>query len=117
MAFFSKLKERLFRSSSKLDEGLDAIVEDGGEEEALETPVEELLAPDSVVEEPTPEPEPDPAPEPVVVTQPVPTPAPKEATPSKPGLMGRLLGRSKPTVVRRSVGDEMFGPLEELVIQ
>ena len=34
MAFFSKLKERLFRSSSKLDEGLDAIVEDGGEEEA-----------------------------------------------------------------------------------
>ena len=36
MAFFSKLKERLFRSSSKLDEGLDAIVEDGGEEEAAE---------------------------------------------------------------------------------
>ena len=45
MAFFSKLKERLFRSSTKLDEGLDAIVEDGGEEEALETPVEEVLAP------------------------------------------------------------------------
>ena len=31
MAFFSKLKERLFKSSSKLDEGLEAIVEDGGE--------------------------------------------------------------------------------------
>ena len=30
MAFFSKLKERLFKSSSKIDEGLDAIVEDGG---------------------------------------------------------------------------------------
>ncbi|REJ68684.1 MAG: signal recognition particle-docking protein FtsY, partial [Proteobacteria bacterium] len=60
MAFFSKLKERLFRSSSKLDEGLDAIVEDGGEEEALETPVEEVLAPDPVVEEHTPEPEPEP---------------------------------------------------------
>ena len=42
MAFFSKLKERLFRSSSKLDEGLDAIVEDGGEEEVLETPVEKV---------------------------------------------------------------------------
>ena len=39
MAFFSKLKDRLFCSSSKLDEGLDAIVEDGGEEEPLETPV------------------------------------------------------------------------------
>lgn len=31
MAFFKKLKERLFRSSSKIEEGLDAIVEDGGE--------------------------------------------------------------------------------------
>jgi len=55
MAFFSKLKERLFRSSSKLDEGLDAIVEDGGEEEVLETPVEEVLVPDPVLEEPSPE--------------------------------------------------------------
>lgn len=34
MAFFSKLKERLFKSSSKLDEGLDAIVDDGGTPEA-----------------------------------------------------------------------------------
>ena len=40
MAFFSKLKERLFKSSSKLEEGLDAIVEEGGEveEEALAQP-------------------------------------------------------------------------------
>ena len=30
MAFFSKLKERLFKSSSKIDAGLEAIVEDGG---------------------------------------------------------------------------------------
>ena len=28
MAFFQKLKERLFKSSSKLEEGLDAIIED-----------------------------------------------------------------------------------------
>lgn len=34
MAFFKKLKARLFRSSSKLEEGLDAIVEDGGAQEA-----------------------------------------------------------------------------------
>ena len=33
MSFFSKLKNRLFRSSSKLSDGLDAIVNDGGEEE------------------------------------------------------------------------------------
>ena len=30
MAFFAKLKERLFKSSSKLEEGLDAIVDNGG---------------------------------------------------------------------------------------
>ena len=31
MAFFTKLKDRLFKSSSKIDEGLEAIVSDGGE--------------------------------------------------------------------------------------
>ena len=36
MAFFKKLKERLFKSSSKIDEGLDAIFSDGGEEETVE---------------------------------------------------------------------------------
>lgn len=30
MSFFNKLKSKLFKSSSKLEEGLDAIVEDGG---------------------------------------------------------------------------------------
>ncbi|MCX7890610.1 MAG: signal recognition particle-docking protein FtsY [Rhodobacteraceae bacterium] len=30
MSFFSKLKERLFRTSSRIDEGLDAIVAEGG---------------------------------------------------------------------------------------
>ena len=36
MGFFKKLKERLFKSSSKIDEGLDAIIEDGGEAEVVE---------------------------------------------------------------------------------
>ena len=36
MGFFKKLKERLFKSSSKIDEGLDAIVEEGGEAEEVE---------------------------------------------------------------------------------
>ncbi len=36
MAFFKKLKDRLFKSSSKIDEGLEAIVEDGGVQEPLE---------------------------------------------------------------------------------
>ena len=36
MGFLKKLKERLFKSSSKIDEGLDAIVEDGGEAEEVD---------------------------------------------------------------------------------
>ena len=44
MAFFKKLKERLFKSSSKIDEGLEAIVSDGGEEEALDTGAAEAQA-------------------------------------------------------------------------
>ncbi|QDC10439.1 signal recognition particle-docking protein FtsY [Oceanicola sp. D3] len=43
MAFFKKLKDKLFKSSSKLDEGLEAIVADGGEAEAVEA-VEEVEA-------------------------------------------------------------------------
>ena len=46
MAFFSKLKERLFKSSSKLDEGLEAIVEEAAE------PSAEIRAPEIAVPEP-----------------------------------------------------------------
>ena len=35
MSFFKKLKNKLFKSSSKIDEGLDAIVSDGGVAEDL----------------------------------------------------------------------------------
>jgi fused signal recognition particle receptor len=40
VAFFKKLKDKLFKSSSKIDEGLEAIVSDGGQAEpaALEAP-------------------------------------------------------------------------------
>ena len=71
MAFFSKLKERLFKSSSKLEEGLEAIVEDGGEEELVEATQADVaetaapdvvnteIVPDDVIPEPEPEPEPE----------------------------------------------------------
>ena len=59
MAFFKKLKERLFKSSSKLEEGLDAIVEDGGElshEQDLSDQAEpEIVAPKLAVLEIIPE--------------------------------------------------------------
>ena len=51
MAFFKKLKDRLFRSSSKLEEGLDAIVEDGGVQEA-ETEVDASVPDVAELEEP-----------------------------------------------------------------
>jgi len=83
MAFFTKLKERLFKSSSKIEDGLDAIIEDGGEEEVLAAP-EPRPEPEPRREpvpepepEPAPEPEPEPAPEPVEVPEP-PNEAPAE---------------------------------------
>ncbi|MCA0922074.1 signal recognition particle-docking protein FtsY [Pseudooceanicola nanhaiensis] len=83
MAFFSKLKDRLFKSSSKLEEGLDAIVSEGGTSEPEEQPTP---APQEVPAAPAPElppelppardPEPAPAPAPEVPAQPDPAPAP-----------------------------------------
>ena len=113
MAFFSKLKDRLFKSSAKIDEGLEAIVQDNSAEEAVvvETPAppQDVVEPEiEVVVEPTVEvvPEPEiekPAPEPVVETPPVapaeaapapvPTPAPEPAaTAKKSGILGRIFG-------------------------
>jgi fused signal recognition particle receptor len=44
MSFFKKLKDRMFRSSSKIDEGLDAIVADGGAEEIVDDQVVDQAA-------------------------------------------------------------------------
>ena len=89
MAFFKKLKDRLFKSSSKLDEGLEAIVEDGGVAEELslpeaqpapaETPVPEPAPEPAPVETPAPVPEPVPEPAPVETPVPVPEPVPEPA--------------------------------------
>ena len=166
MSFFKKLKDRMFKSASKIDEGLDAIIEEGAA-----TPVADLAEaqapapirdknPDPIatsVEEPEPEPEPEvaPAPEPDAEMPPEPEPQPEpepvpEAAPepapalapkpepqpepkpeakqqpapqvaqapepatAKPGLIGRLLGRSAEP--RRALDDEMLESLEELLI-
>ncbi|MEO1108465.1 MAG: signal recognition particle-docking protein FtsY [Pseudomonadota bacterium] len=118
MAFFSKLKDKLFKSSSRLEEGLDAIVEDGGEE----------TAPDPVIPQPEPEPQPvpevpSPAPIPVPSEPPAPLPADPTPAPTPPevpeskGLLGRLISRGEAqTVVRRTLDDDMLEQLEELLI-
>ena len=87
MSLFGKLKDRLFKSSSKLDEGLEAIVADGGEETGVdEAFVEEVAAPEPAPEpepEHVPEPEPDlppesaPEPEPTPQAEPEPAPLPE----------------------------------------
>lgn len=145
MSFFKKLKDRMFKSSSKIEEGLDAIVEDGGVEEALveHAPVqaEEVLVsdsgpepapkpaaptpppvvPDSVPVEPDPNPV-NPAPIPVdsvpTVESKSPPPSSQPESPgSKPGMLGRLIGRKADApVVRRELDDAMLEQLEELLI-
>jgi len=78
MSFFRKLKDRLTRSSSKLEEGLDAIVEEGGTLEAGEP--EEVPAPPEEPDrpaEPDPQPRPEPDPQPEPEPQPVPEPEPE----------------------------------------
>ncbi|ATG36282.1 signal recognition particle-docking protein FtsY [Phaeobacter piscinae] len=74
MAFFSKLKDRLFKSSNKLEEGLDAIVEEGAED----------AAPQQSVPEKTPEVPPSTPPVEVPAEQPVEAPkAPPVEVPSE----------------------------------
>jgi fused signal recognition particle receptor len=133
MSFFKKLKERMFRSSDKIGEGLEALVSEGAEgpkdpvrevpeqvPEVPEAPVPELPVPE-VPEVPQPDlPEPDlPMPE---------DPAPydrgraavvEEALePAKPGLLGRLFGRGAAVEEpRRVLDDAMLESLEELLIQ
>lgn len=100
MSFFSKLKDRMFRSSSKLDEGLDALVAaDLAESDAPE--VEPTIATD-----PAPQPQQDVAA----------TPEPEEAAPTpRPGLIARLTGRSD--APRRVLDDDMIEELEDLLVQ
>ncbi|MBM2574811.1 signal recognition particle-docking protein FtsY [Jannaschia sp. Os4] len=138
MSFFRKLRDRLTRSSSKLEEGLDAIVEEGaetGSEPAPAPPPTEDAPPAPAAEaRPAPEPAPSaadqaPAPRPIPSpaippldqqpeTPPTPAPAPEpEPEPSKPGLLGRLMGRAAtPAAPRRVLDDEMLEQLEELLI-
>jgi len=142
MSFFKKLREKMFRSSDKIGEGLDALVSDGADDPrpAPQTPSPAAEAPAAQAPAPAPEPEarPEPAanrepvaraetPTPAITPQtaappaPIPTAALKAApdpAPAKPGLIGRLFG-AKPAVEepRRTFDDAMLESLEELLIQ
>ena len=143
MAFFSKLKDRLFKSSNKLDQGLDAIIDDGdGSSDAADNAPAAPEAPAAVPEAPEPSPSPvmdeapaaateDDAPEPpadVAATPERPLAdldtSPGQLVPeddtetssARPGLLGRIMGRSGPEAPRRVLDDDMLEEIEELLI-
>ena len=117
MAFFKKLKERLFKSSSKIDEGLDAIVEDGGEEEEVELEQDlipqkesdDFIASDqSNIEVAQKEP---------AVEKDVSSKVENlEPEKQKETFVRKFLGRKKEKVTKRKFDDEMLEQLEELLI-
>lgn len=114
MSFFKKLKDRLTNSSSKIDEGLESIVEDGGvvEAEAPEVKAEPApeIEPPSASAEPAAQETPA-APTPQQDAEPAPEVAPKT------GILGRMLGRKETkSVVKRELDDAMLESLEELLI-
>ncbi|WP_424984715.1 signal recognition particle-docking protein FtsY [Microbulbifer sp. S227A] len=90
MAFFKKLKDKLFKSSSKLEEGLDAIVEDGGE-------VEEVVQTPEPVAQPAPAaPERSAEADPVVPAPPVAAPDPESVPQSVPEIEPEIEPETEP---------------------
>jgi len=126
MAFFRKLKERMFKSSSKIEAGMDAIVGTKAETTAPEpdrTPPAAPL-PGSVPE--TAEPGPD-LPRPTDPLPPPAAPGPEAAAdparvapaPDAPraGLLARLTGRADAAgAPRRALDDDMLEEIEDLLI-
>ena len=107
MAFFTKLRERLTRSSSKIGEGLDGIVADPSATPAPRPP--------------TPPVEGGPASAP-----PSAPPAPTAPPAATGGLMGRLFGGAAPAPAapaappeapRRALDDAMLEDLEDMLVQ
>jgi fused signal recognition particle receptor len=133
MSFFGKLKDRLFKSSAKLDEGVEALV--GGAPEAAPTAAAAPSAapqPPAQAPEPAPEPvalAPQPAPQPAPVPPPhvarQPGPAPEAPPAPRTGFFARLTGAAPkpapaapaPEAPRRVLDDAMLEGLEELLIQ
>ncbi|MBE3639303.1 signal recognition particle-docking protein FtsY [Mangrovicoccus algicola] len=114
MSFFKKMKDRMFKSSSKIEDGLDAIV---GEEASVDVP------------EPPAAPVPDAPPAPAAGTPPMPAPVPAAPVPPVPaampapgaeqrgGLLARLTGRADGAgALRRVLDDDMLEQIEDLLI-
>jgi len=121
MSFFNKLKKRMFKSSSKLEQGLEEIIEDGGAEEQIDRvetgAADAELPPVSDTGQSEQAATTGIAPEPPVVASGVLS----EPEAPKAGLIGRILGRkegkpTRKTVVKRALDDDMLERIEELLI-
>ncbi|SNX69110.1 signal recognition particle-docking protein FtsY [Cereibacter ovatus] len=142
MSFFKKMREKMFRSSDRLSEDLDALVEEGADTEPAprqteaEPAPEPALAPQTQPRTPAPlildTPVTDAAPTPPPVAEPAPTPAADSDEPApphpepaptadpnpeqrRPGFFGRIFGQTEEP--RRILDDAMLESLEEVLIQ
>ena len=101
MSFFRKLKERMFRSSSQIEEGLDALVAEGdGADVAEPENIEDTGPATETSNGVLPE-----------------IPADETAGSGKPGVLGRLFGAGRTDEPRRVLDDQMLESLEEVLIQ
>lgn len=131
MSFFKKLKNKMFKSSSKIDEGLDAIVSDGGQEDATAPQERPETARETQAPVAPAEPEPQITPQTREQAPPAPAAMPTQldvditaplsdaptAEGEKAGILGRVFGRGDAkNVVRRTLDDDMLEQLEELLI-
>lgn len=98
MSFFKKLKDKMFRSSAQLDQGIDAIVSAG-----------EVAAPPAAAGPETAAPHIDP---PQSSAPAAPNPAPQKPA----GLLGRMFPAEEKAVQRRTLDDAMVEQLEEVLI-
>ncbi|EKX57781.1 Signal recognition particle receptor protein FtsY [Rhodobacter sp. AKP1] len=120
MSFFKKMREKMFRSSDRLSEDLDALVED----KASEAPAPEVPTPGPlpdpekdaplILDRPVPQ-APDPQPAPVPPAAPLPGLPPEPEPERRPGLFGRMFGQTEEP--RRILDDAMLESLEEVLIQ
>jgi len=116
MSFFKKLRDRMFKSSDKIGQGLDEIVGEGAEAPAMDAaapaaPGPRAADPATSSTAPTAGPRAEPTPAPPPIAPAVPEEAPRT------GILGRLWGGGSAEAPRRVLDDAMLESLEELLIQ
>ena len=117
MAFFKKLKERLFKSSSKIDEGIEAIIEDGGEPEEVELKQDQTLQKEEVDTHKSDQSDISGIQNEPIFNQKLSVDKESlQTTNQKETFVGKILKRRKQKATKRKFDDDMLEQLEELLI-